>query len=295
VSEPYGTLGATVPESDDYVSGGADVPKAFREYSDSLGAGQGAGKLLVVQSTGAAAWKAMSGDATVDKDGVFQLGPKVVGTTELGDDSVTTAKIGADQVGSSEIAAGAVGESELGTDAVTAAKIKENAVGSSEIAAGAVGTSELADAGATSPKLKPTILAANSSAGITTTNDPTWAAAGSKIPGTKKTLTLATASVVLIDVAMEVWISCVSTDTVKFKGSVLVNGVAREDRLVKAGMNLPGGAFTITRRDTHSQTYAVELAAGEHTLELIGVSESTPAGFFPKVEAAHYTATVFSQ
>lgn len=50
------------------------------------------GKLLIVKD-GAAAYKAMSGDGTIDEDGVFQLGAKVVGTNELGDKSVTPAKV----------------------------------------------------------------------------------------------------------------------------------------------------------------------------------------------------------
>lgn len=73
MAEPYGVLGATVPEFEDYASGGADVPKAFRDYSASFGSGQGSGKLLIVQSTGAAAWKAIGGDATLAKDGTLAL------------------------------------------------------------------------------------------------------------------------------------------------------------------------------------------------------------------------------
>lgn len=92
MSEPYGTLGATVPESDDYVSGGADVPRAFREFSDSLGEGQGAGKLLVVQNTGAAAFKAMSGDVSINASGVTQIGNDKLATGMYQDGSVTRAK-----------------------------------------------------------------------------------------------------------------------------------------------------------------------------------------------------------
>ena len=89
-----------------------------------------------------------------------------VGTTQLGDDAVTQAKladnsvhapqIGANAVGSSEITADAVGTSELSDDAVTEAKIADSAVGfqqlaansvrEPEIQANAVGHSEMADA-----------------------------------------------------------------------------------------------------------------------------------------------------
>jgi hypothetical protein len=93
VPEPYGVLGATVPESDDYESGGADVPKAFREFSDSLGAGQGSGKILIVQNTGAAAWKAMSGDVSINSSGVTQIGNSKLATGMYQDASVTDGKL----------------------------------------------------------------------------------------------------------------------------------------------------------------------------------------------------------
>lgn len=54
--------------------------------------GSSDGKLIIVKD-GAAAYKAMSGDGTIDEEGNFQLGSKVVGTTELGDKAVTTAKV----------------------------------------------------------------------------------------------------------------------------------------------------------------------------------------------------------
>jgi hypothetical protein len=75
------------------------------------------GRIVVVES-GAAAFKAMSGDATIDKTGKLTIA----------------------------------------NDAVTAAKIAENAVGSSEIAADAVGSSEIADGGVTSREFKPTVF-----------------------------------------------------------------------------------------------------------------------------------------
>jgi hypothetical protein len=71
----YGALKATVPKTGDYSPGGPDVPRAFREYTDSIGTGQGAGKLLIVQGTGAAAFKAMKGDGTLAEDGTLTLAP----------------------------------------------------------------------------------------------------------------------------------------------------------------------------------------------------------------------------
>lgn len=71
------------------------------------------GKLVIVKD-GAAAYRAMSGDGTIDEDGNFQLGSKVVGTTELGDKAVTTGKVDD----------GAVTEGKLGDGAATSRKLK---------------------------------------------------------------------------------------------------------------------------------------------------------------------------
>jgi len=79
----YGSLKATVPKSTDYSPGGPDVPRAFREFTDSVGVGQGAGKLLVVQNTGAAAWKAMKGDATLAEDGTLTVADAVITSRKL--------------------------------------------------------------------------------------------------------------------------------------------------------------------------------------------------------------------
>lgn len=52
-----------------------------------------AGELIIVDGTGAATYKAMKGDGTIDDGGNFQLGDSVVGTAELADKAVTAAKI----------------------------------------------------------------------------------------------------------------------------------------------------------------------------------------------------------
>jgi hypothetical protein len=54
--------------------------------------GSSDGKLVIVKD-GVAAYKAMSGDGTIDEDGNFQLGSKVVGTSELADKGVTDPKL----------------------------------------------------------------------------------------------------------------------------------------------------------------------------------------------------------
>jgi len=113
----------------------AAVTKALAERTgvrlDALALSQlahgAAGQLIVVQGTGAAAYKALSGDATITE----------AGAVTIANDAVTAAKIAADAVGASEIATGAVGPTELAASAVEETKIKDGA--------------------ATSRKLKPTI------------------------------------------------------------------------------------------------------------------------------------------
>lgn len=89
----YGNLKATVPVEKDYEPGGPDVPRAFEEFTDSIGAGQGAGKILVVQETGSAAFKAMSGDVSINENGVTQIGNSKLATGMYQDGSVTAAKV----------------------------------------------------------------------------------------------------------------------------------------------------------------------------------------------------------
>jgi hypothetical protein len=91
--ETYGTPQIKVPKASDYSPGQADIPRAFREMVDSIGAGLGGGKLLIVQATGAAAWKAMKGDGTMDAEGNLQLGKAVVGVDELAPNAVGPTKI----------------------------------------------------------------------------------------------------------------------------------------------------------------------------------------------------------
>src|ERR1700759_1149680 len=66
----YGALKATVPVDADKP---IDIRKFFTDFTDSIGTGQGKGKLLIAQNTGAAAFKAMQGDATLAEDGTLTL------------------------------------------------------------------------------------------------------------------------------------------------------------------------------------------------------------------------------
>lgn len=101
------------------------------------------------------------------------LGPGVVGTSQLATGAVTSGKIAAAAVTSDKVAAGAINSShiadgtvieadvadnavtaaKIASNAVTSGKIAANAVGASEIASGAVGTDELADDAVTAAKI----------------------------------------------------------------------------------------------------------------------------------------------
>ncbi len=86
------------------------------------GAGD-AGKLLVVQNTGALAYKAMGGDATIDKDGNLQLGAGVVGATELASSAVETGKIKDSAVTAAKLASNSVETGKIKKAAITDEKL----------------------------------------------------------------------------------------------------------------------------------------------------------------------------
>jgi len=76
-----------------------------------------------------------------------------IGSTEIADGSVVSAKIGTGAVGTTQLADGSVVEAKLGANAVTSAKIAANAVGSTQIADGSVVTVKLGDGSVTSSKI----------------------------------------------------------------------------------------------------------------------------------------------
>lgn len=91
-----------------------DVERELDAIDPKQIVGGSAGKLLIAKSTGAGAYTAMKGDATLAEDG----------TVTIANDAINAAKIAENAVGSSEIAAGAAGESELADKAVTSRKTK---------------------------------------------------------------------------------------------------------------------------------------------------------------------------
>ena len=68
-----------------------------------------------------------------------------IGTSNIADGAVTSAKIGASAVGAGKIADGAVTAAKIGASAVGAGKIGSNAVATANIADGAVTAAKIAD------------------------------------------------------------------------------------------------------------------------------------------------------
>jgi hypothetical protein len=76
-----------------------------------------------------------------------------VGTTDIADSAVTSAKIGSSQVGNSDIASNAVGSGKIADGQVKAPDIATDAVQAAEIGSSQVGNSEIANDAVTSAKI----------------------------------------------------------------------------------------------------------------------------------------------
>lgn len=131
--EEHGALKLKVPTSGDYDPGQADVPRAFREFTDSLDdtLTAASGQLLIAQPSDVAKFAAMKGDATLAADGTLIIGkekvtnPKI-GKKAVGGENVNDKAIGAGHVSDAlKPSAGATAGTEalraLGTSAGTAA------------------------------------------------------------------------------------------------------------------------------------------------------------------------------
>jgi hypothetical protein len=93
-------------------------------------------------------------EATVTASDVVCSG--CVGTTDIADSAVTSAKIGSGQVANSDIANNAVGSAKIGTGQVGNSDIADSAVTSAKIGSGQVANSDIATSAVTSSKISDT-------------------------------------------------------------------------------------------------------------------------------------------
>ena len=108
---------------------------------------------MVGDVDGAAAEVTLSGDATIDEDGVLTITASAVETSNIKDDAVTNSKIGLNAVETDNIKNGAVTFDKLAADAVNTTQIADGAVTTTEILDGTVGTIDIAAGAISNVKL----------------------------------------------------------------------------------------------------------------------------------------------
>jgi len=268
------------------------------------------GQLIIVSGTGAAAYAAMRGDATIIADGTItigddkvinrHIGPEAVTNPELADNAVTQAKMAdnsvgaaeliADSVGSSElapdsvtateIATGAVGNTEIGTNAVDSDEIKADAVGTAEIAANAVGNSEVAADAVDNAEIKDRAVTSRKivlDCGVVEATGDLNAMKGfyADVPGASLAITPAVASYILITAH---W--TVINDS---SGVMGIAGLLNLDAADLTSEKIPITIFTSTGgiyggRQTVSMSYKLRLTAAAHTIKM-RAKDPTDLGF----------------
>jgi hypothetical protein len=152
----YPELGAEANVPEDIHQLALEVENIVKELEVSHLKTAGAGdakKLLIVQNTGAAAWKALSGDATISEAGVMTIANEAITAAKILALAITEAKIAGEAVATSKIANLAVTAAKLAAEAVETAKIQNLAVTEGKLAALAVGTAKLAELSVTTAKL----------------------------------------------------------------------------------------------------------------------------------------------
>lgn len=197
------------------------------------------GKLVIVKD-GAAAYKAMSGDGTIDENGSFQLGSKVVGTTELGDKAVTAGKLDD----------GAVTAGKLGAGSVTLAKLAE-----------ALTEAYIGDGAVTSRKIKPTVK-------LLTSIEDSGSSGGAAvdIPGLKYEITPAVTMFAKVTMTLRMWSKSEDSGTSYTQAWLKHNGVEGESDYIESPLR-PGASGQTWRRAA-SGFWLLELTKGElHTLQ----------------------------
>jgi hypothetical protein len=150
------------------------------------------GELIVVDGTSHPAYKAATGDVTINSAGV----------TTIGAAKITAAKVAALAIETAALAANAVETAKILNLAVTTAKLAALAVTAEKLAAEAVTEAKIADGAVTSRKYKPTIgrKVATGEANFPETVE------GVEIPGLKLEITPAVASYLKVDIRVSIFI-----------------------------------------------------------------------------------------
>jgi microcystin-dependent protein len=159
---PAGTAVADIPADVEALAERLEVLLGRAGEAVSV-AGAASGRLLIVQDTGVVAYKAMSGQGTITKDGVLSIPDGALDGSELADNAVGARALDANSVGASELQDNSVDQAAMQDDSIGSPELKANSVGSSELADNSVdqaamqdnsvGTAELRDGEVTIAKL----------------------------------------------------------------------------------------------------------------------------------------------
>lgn len=139
-------LGSVILEVENVLK--ANEPKFIK----TAGAGD-AKKLLIVDGTGAPAFKAMSGDATISEAGALTIANEAVNAAKMLNLAITEAKLAGESVATPKIKLLAVTAATLAAEAVEEAKIKNLAVTTGKLAELAVTTIKLGELAVTTAKI----------------------------------------------------------------------------------------------------------------------------------------------
>lgn len=219
-----------------------NLAKDTERELDAIAPGQivggSAGQLLVVQNTGGAAFKALSGDVTISEAGVATIG---------------TGKVTADKLGGSSVETGKVKDG-----AVTAGKLASSAVEEAKIKDGAVTEAKHADGSVTSRKAKLTagVVEASESWALTLVYEDA--------PGASLEITPAVPSLLLVTAVF--CFGWENADTQSAQGTISLDGVDQTSMAVLTN-TVPGatGADALT---TVPQVYSLSLSAAKHTVKM---------------------------
>lgn len=263
-------LGEEANVPDDLLSLATEVENILKahepKYLKTAGAGD-AKKLLIVDATGAPAFKAMSGDATISEAGVFTIANEAVNAAKILALTITEAKLAGESVGTAKIVNLAVTAAKLAAEAVETGKIKNLAVTEGKLAELAVSTAKianlaitegkLADAAVTSRKFKPTMGFVQSTEGLTLTGGE------QNVPGATVTLTVPIESKMMVNAFWEPNMETSPVGQVEIAGRIVLDALAQFSSLAR----LLAVKIAPLRAPLY-MTHIFTLSAGEHTIKL---------------------------